>query len=436
MSINIDFNNRESLEVSQFELNNTLDWLAPVKTEALTHFKLAKLPNRKVEHWKYNEMFFLQDNLFQLNEALPSDSVLIENTSGISLDNTIDLTFVDGDLITSLKSLSSVDGLTITQFKNTNQAQQKIILSQVDSKLNQKNLLVNLNESILKDGLLIEVSKNIIVENPIYLRYFSSSKNKKCISSNKVIVSIGQSSQMTLIEQFDSDTQSTEQLSLQQTSIELSENSQLSHYRLNLEFETARQMSQVKTNLHKNSILNSFYLGLGSLLNRTDIDVVHVGQNAEAIIKGIYLPSNSQSIDYHTNIEHRVAHCNSNEVFRGIIADQSTATFNGKIHIFRDAQKSDAYLNNKNLLLTNQATINTKPELEIYADDVLCAHGATVAQLDDEAVFYMQTRGLSKQQAKKALSIGFVQELLNDIKIEPIKMFLTNILEKHMSKQD
>jgi len=436
MSINIDFNNRETLEVTLFEQNEDLNWLAPAKTEALNQFKLAKLPSRKVEHWKYNEMFFIQENQFQLNKSIPNDAVLIENTSGIDLDNSIDLTFVDGDLITSLESLSIIDGLTITQFKNTNETQQKTILSQVDPEFNKKNLLVNLNESVLKDGLLIEVNKNQIIEKPIYLRYFSSSKNNHCISSNKVVVTLGQSSEITLIEQFDSDTQATEQLSLQQTSIELSENSQFNHYRLNLEFETAKQASQVKTKLGKNAVLNSFYLGLGSQLNRTDIDVLHVGSNAEANINGIYLPANSQAIDYHTNIQHQVPHCNSNEVFRGIIADQSSATFNGKIHIFRDAQKSDAYLNNKNLLLTNQATINTKPELEIYADDVVCAHGATVAQLNDEAMFYMQTRGLSKLQAKKMLSIAFVQELLNQIKLEPIKKFLSDVLERHMTNLD
>jgi Fe-S cluster assembly protein SufD len=436
MNFNIDFKNKDAIEFSQLNTEDTMSWLAPIKQVALDQFKSSKIPNRKIEHWKYNDLFFLQENTFNLDNADLGNNVLIENTSGIRFDSSIDLTFVNGSLISSIDEILSIDGLTITPFKQANEAQQKLIISQIDPQFNQKNILLNLNESLLENGLLIEVDNNKVIKTPIYLRYFNTSKNEPTISTNKLVVSVGQSSQLTMVEQFDTDSQPTEHLSLQQTTINLAANSQFNHYRLNLEFETAKQVSQVKTQLHKDSVLNSFYLGLGSQLNRTDIDVLHMGQNGEANIKGIYLPSNNQTIDYHTNIEHRVPQCTSNEVFRGIIADQSSATFNGKIHIFQDAQKSDAYLNNKNLLLTNQATINTKPELEIYADDVVCAHGATVAQLDKKSMYYMQTRGLSYRQAKKLLSVGFVQELLNQIPLEAVQNFLTELLEQFMSHVD
>ena len=131
-----------------------------------------------------------------------------------------------------------------------------------------------------------------------------------------------------------------------------------------------------------------------------------------------------------------MAHCTTNEIFRGIIADEASATFNGKIHIFEDAQKSDAFLNNKNLLLTNRAEINTKPELEIYADDVKCAHGATVAQLDEKSVYYLQARGIDRQKAKKMLSIAFIQELLNKVKLEELNNYLTSLLDDYMSHLD
>jgi len=192
----------------------------------------------------------------------------------------------------------------------------------------------------------------------------------------------------------------------------------------------------VKYLLDSASRLKSFFLGLGGKINRTDVDLQHLGSNAECEINGVYLPAGAQAIDYHTNIEHRVAHCTSRETFRGIVADKASATFNGKIHIFADAQKSDAVLNNKNLLLTNQAEVNTKPELEIYADDVKCAHGATVAQLDNKSVYYLQTRGLSRQQAKKMLSIAFVKELLNRVELEEIQRFLNSLLDTYMSQLD
>jgi len=438
MSKYIEFQNRDLLEFSQFELDEKFSWLSAEKKKALDLFKAARLPNRKVEHWKYNDMTFLSGNSFQLAKASEPAQVaaLVDATSKIAFDNAVELTFVDGFLISDLSAIPAIEGLTLTPFESANLAQQKTILEHLDPEFNQKSLLVNLNEVINQNGLLIEISANKKIQTPIYIRQIATTQKHASLSSQKLILQVASSSEATLIEQFNAETQSADQLSLQQTSVLLAPNSRLNHYRLNLENETARQVSQVKTSLQQDSTLNSFYLGFGSRLNRTDIDVLHRGKNAECNMTGIYLPANEQAIDYHTNIEHQISHCNTNEVFRGIIADKASATFNGKIHIFQDAQKSDAQLNNKNLLLTNQAEVNTKPELEIYADDVSCAHGATVAQLDNKSVYYLQTRGINRQKAKKMLSIAFVQELVNTVKLEPIKEYLGTLLDQHMSRVD
>ena len=436
MSNNIEFQNRDVLELSQFELSPSLDWSNKSREGAFADFKTAKLPTRKVEHWKYNDMTFLRDNHFQMAIKASDEKCAetIEQDTRIDINNAIEIIFVDGFLSSSLDNLSLSNGVSITSFDNLSPEQQQRINAQVEPELNAKNMLVCLNESINQNGILIEIDSNTQFEKTVYIRHISTVQSSANISSQKVIVNLGTSAEMTLVEQFTAEHQDTDALSLQQTSINLSSNSKVSHYRFNLESESARQVSQVKTTLAQDSSMQSFYLGLGSKLNRTDIDVIYAGQNAECHVTGIYLPANEQAIDYHTNIEHRVPHCNSHEVFRGIIADKASATFNGKIHIFQDAQKSDAQLNNKNLLLTNQAEVNTKPELEIYADDVTCAHGATVAQLDDKAVYYLQTRGINRQKAKKMLSIAFVQELVNTVKQKEIKSYLDKLLDDYMSK--
>ncbi len=432
MSFMIDFQNRDDIVLSLFKHKDDLPWLNKSREQALEQFKQTRLPNRKVEHWKYNDTSFLS-NSFQLIEkpTKPLDKNLTDKNR-IGFDSAIEIVFVDGYLATPLSSLSLPQGVTITHFDEINERQQAIVLSQENSQLAKRNLLLSLNEVICQNGILIEVEKNQVISQPVYLRYIYSDIKTPSIASQKTVVKLNQSSQLTLVEHFESDSSENILLSLQQTFLCLDENSQINHHRLNLENEKSHQVSQVKTTLAANAVLNSFYLGLGSMINKTDIDILHQGSNAECNLTGIYLPANKQTIDYHLNTEHRVPHCNTNEIFRGIVADQASATFNGKIHIFQDAQKSDAYLNNKNLLLTNQAEVNTKPELEIYADDVVCAHGATVAQLDNQTIYYMQTRGISKIQARKMLSIAFVQELLNQLSLDAIKDYLTNLLDKHM----
>ncbi|TQV87507.1 Fe-S cluster assembly protein SufD [Aliikangiella coralliicola] len=451
MSYAIDFLNRDALELSQFNNELSPSWLAPIKQQALQHFKSAKTPGRKIEHWKYNDTAFLAGQSFVKAPAPQPNEIeaVVSASQSISIESAIELTFIDGYLVSDLNALNVPEGLRLTAIQNADDSQQDAILAHLDPDFDSKNLLLNLNDAMCDKGILIEVERNADISTPIYLRHLSSTSENASLSDNKVIVEQGESSRLTLIEHFESTTstqtaQETQPdksnqpplLALQKTSINLAANSHIDHYRLNLEQDSATQVSQVKSLLGKDAVLNSFYLGVGSKLNRTDIDVIHAGQNAECNLTGIYLPANEQTIDYHTNIEHRVPHCNTNEVFRGIIADKASATFNGKIHIFQDAQKSDAFLNNKNLLLTNQAEVNTKPELEIYADDVKCAHGATIAKLDEKAVYYLQTRGINQRQAKKMLSIGFIQELLNNIQLEPVKSYLANLLDEYMSHID
>ncbi|MGX5174100.1 Fe-S cluster assembly protein SufD [Aliikangiella sp. IMCC44653] len=443
MSFIVEFQNREGLSLNTPQQNATLPWLEQTKLNALQAFKSAPLPSRKVEHWKYNDLSFLASN-FEVNQQKPnlSKQALTEiefakyPVEPLKLEDAIEITFINGLLATETESLNLGDSLQMTKFSNANEEQQAIIKAQLEHDLSSKNLLLNLNQALINDGLLIQLNDNALQSPVIHIKHYTHGEEQQNIHTCKVILCIGESSQATLVEQFFSKTEAHTQLALQQTSIAQKQNSHLKHFRINLESASATQVSQVKSQLADNCVMDSFYLSFGSRLNRTDIDVMHQGKNAQCNITGIYLPAHSNTVDYHSNIEHQIPHCNTNEVFRGIIADESSATFNGKIHIFKDAQKSDAQLNNKNLLLTNRAEINTKPELEIYADDVVCAHGATVAQIDNKALYYLQSRGIKKAKAEKMLSLAFIQELLNSVKDKAINDYLNALVDSHMSSID
>jgi len=184
----------------------------------------------------------------------------------------------------------------------------------------------------------------------------------------------------------------------------------------------------VHATLAADSYLDTFHVGLGCALLRIDLVVNHRGPGAAAQVNGIYLPRYNDHLDYHTCIEHAVAHCNTSETFRGIVGDEAAAVFNGRIHIHPDAQKTRAELSNKNLLTSDRAQVNTKPELEIYADDVQCAHGATVAQLDPEALYYMRTRGVPLEEAEVMVSYGFINELLEKVQPPQLQEYLRPLL--------
>ena len=207
----------------------------------------------------------------------------------------------------------------------------------------------------------------------------------------------------------------------------------MQHYRINLEQEELIHIGGVHVDLWRDARYSGFTLAEGSVLKRIDYQLNHRGQGADAKLNGVYLPRNNQLIDYHTNVEHAVPHCTTSEVFRGIIGDSARAVFNGRIHIHQDAQKTLAEMSNRNLLTSDKAEVDTKPELEIYADDVKCAHGATISQLDATAMYYLQSRGLSAAQARTMLSLGFINELLLELPQEAIRDYLQQHLQTYFA---
>ncbi len=404
------------------------NWLNEIRLCAYSDYLAQSLPTRKIEHWKYNDMFFLGQSEFQPAHEAENRHLDISDYM-LKFDNAIICVFIDGKYSPEHSNRTSDKSVSITPFSQADARQIDVISSSLLTAKQQKNLLIQLNTGLSQDGLLIEIESNKKIEHPIYFLHINCGADDSQISANQTVVSCGSNSECQIIEHFVSEQSDSTQMAVQQSVIHLRQNSQCQHYRLNLESAGSIQVSRALILLEKDSRLSSFYYSEGSQLNKTDIDIRHQGKNSESQLTGIYLPSQNRAIDYHTNIEHRVAHCTSREVFRGIIADSAKATFNGKIHIFKDAQKSDAQLSNKNLLLTNQAEINTKPELEIYADDVICAHGATVAKIDDKSIYYMQTRGIDETRAKKMLSIGFINELLDRVENEPLSHYLRDKIQ-------
>lgn len=332
------------------------------------------------------------------------------------------LVFVDG--IFDAESSSELPA-EVVRFSKANSTQQELIQKHLGNVIEGKqHLFAALNNAWLDDGVLIHVARNQSLAKPIYIVQVSTPNAEASIVNQRLLIVLDDSSRAEVIEHFVSNDEVQNTFVNAVTEIVVADNSELQHYRLHLEQENLQHVGAVHADLHRNARFRGFTLALGGRLKRIDYQINHRGQGAELDLQGVYLPRNQQMVDYHTNVQHWVPHCTTNEVFRGIIADSAQAIFNGRIYIHPDAQKTLAELSNKNLLTSNKAEVNTKPELEIYADDVKCAHGATISQLNSTALYYLQSRGVSRKEAEVMLSFGFINELLQQVKEPAVQHYL------------
>lgn len=385
-------------------------WLGNLRAQAANDWQQVTWPTRKTEHWKNTSLASLQKNIPQA-WAAKAASVDID-AEFIAID-AIRLVFINGVFDAASSSELAPE---IVRFSQANDVQQALIAQHLGKVVEgSQHLFATLNNAWLDEGVLVHIPRNQIFAKPIYVVQVSTPAAQVAAVNQRLLVVLDNSAQAEIIEHYISSHEIQNSFVNSLTEIVLGENAQLQHYRLNLEEETSQHIGAVHVNLLRNARLQAFTLALGSQLKRIDYQINHRGQGAQLNLQGVYLPRNKQMVDYHSNVQHWVPHCTTSEVFRGIIADSAQAVFNGRIYIHKDAQKTLAELSNKNLLTSNKAEIFTKPELEIYADDVKCAHGATVSQLNATALYYLQSRGVSRTEAEVMMSFGFINELLEQI---------------------
>ena len=398
---------------------NVDDWLASARSKALAELKQKEWPGRRTEAWRYTSLHKVADlNLATTSEATTAEAPQVEGL------NSIDLVFVDGHLVSDIANLTLPEGVTIASLDAKTDAAESVF-GQVKP---QHHLFGLVNDVLAQHGVVIDIAPNANVEQPIRIVNFASDGVE---SHQRSLVRVGEGAKAVIIEHGVGNGHS---LNTAFAEYDIADKAALEHYRLALHEGEAIHVGGSHFRLHNESKLNSTLVGYGSQLTRLDVDIEHAGEHAFAKFNNIYLLAPKEHFDLHSTIEHAQPNGTTEENARGIIGDKAKAVFNGRIHIHRHAQKTLAELNNRNLLLTRGAQINTKPELEIYADDVQCAHGATVAEIDEEALYYMLTRGIDKQQALVMLNFGFVQELLFQMPNRALADWLQPILKQRFER--
>jgi Fe-S cluster assembly protein SufD len=396
-------------------------WLAKTRSAALTTFERLGFPNTKLEEWRFTPIGPLVETPFSLATAEGADAAR-RSFSPISADSAL-IVCVNGRLSSRLSSLNRLPpGVQVRGLEAALAESPEMLepyLARVASF--QQQTFTALNTAFLRDGVVIFLPPNAALQAPVEVAFVSATESGPTVSHPRLLIVAGENSQAQIVERY---VGSGATFTNAVTEIVLGANAVLDHYKVQEEAADAFHMGAMYLHGARSSTFSSHSLTFGAAIARNDVMAILDGEGIDCTLNGLYVGRDRQIVDNHTTIDHAQPHCGSHEVYKGILGDQARAVFNGKIVVRIDAQKTDAKQTNKALLLSDDATINTKPQLEIFANDVKCTHGAAIGQLDDDAVFYLRSRGLGADEAKAMLIRAFAGDILNRVKIPSLKEHL------------
>jgi Fe-S cluster assembly protein SufD len=396
------------------------DWLKSLRENAFEVFTDKGFPTLRDEEWKYTNLAELVREEFKTSENAPVNTEKIgELFSNIVSENRV--VFVNGIFNSELTNLSALPEKAQVLSLNKAIEDEKFgaIVKENLGKFvaAETNGFTALNTAFLSEGVFIFVPKNTKIETPIHLAFVADGETA---SFPHVLLVAERGSEATLIESY-LRTGETRYFTNSVVEIVLADDAKLKHLRVQRESHNAFHVGTTAASLNRASFYDATNITLGAKLSRHDIDVKFNAEGAECFVDGLYLVSEAQHTDTHSVIDHRVPNCVSHQNYKGIVDEKARAVFNGKVFVRENASGTNAVQSNKNLLLSNDARVDTKPQLEIFNDDVKCAHGATVGQLEEEELFYLLSRGLNESLARNLLTYGFAEEIINKIEIESIK---------------
>jgi len=400
-----------------------------LRKDALNRFGQLEFPTQKDEEWKYTNI----SPLLKHNFVTPTSKVLIEQELVKKylfeeLEHSL-LVFVNGYFIdehSDIKNLPDgvVAGNLSEAIKNNSPLIEKHFTKYAH---HQNNIFTALSTAYTNDGAFVYVPDGKIVEEPIHIIYITSSDDNKIIVQPRNLFIAGKNSQVAIIEHYVSAEESV-YFTNSVTEIVADESSVVDHIKLQEESRNAFHIARMEIYQERNSNFSSHSISVGGELTRNDINSRFNDEGSECTLNGLYMIEGSQLFDAHTLIDHTMPHCNSHEHYKGILNDKSRGVFNGKVIVRPDAQKTNAFQENNNILLSNDALINTKPQLEIFADDVKCSHGATIGQLDEEARFYLKSRGIGEEASRAILLHAFASDVVTSIKTDALRNYLEKII--------
>jgi Fe-S cluster assembly protein SufD len=412
-------------------------WLLPVRKAAMATFAANGFPTTKDEDWRYTNVAPIAAGKFIETDGCaavtPRD---LEPFTAWDAD-AVRLVFIDGRFSPKLSRLESVpEGVQILPLAEALERDDESVRAHLTRYARyQDETFIALNTAFIEDGALVRIRRGQVIRQPIHLVFLTGAANADVVSFPRVLIVAEPNSQAVAVESH---------VALRKggaftnavTEVVVAEQALLDHYKIVRLTPRCFHVGTLQIQLGRNSNLHSHTLSLDGRLVRNNLNAILDGDGSDAAMHGLYVLFGEQHVDNHLRVEHVKPHCNSREFFKGVLDGKSRGVFSGRIFVHKGAQKTDAKQTNMNLLLSPDALVDTKPQLEIFADDVKCTHGATIGQIDDDAIFYLRSRGIGAETARGLLVFGFAAESIEEVRIEPLRKHLLALVAEGLPHGD
>jgi Fe-S cluster assembly protein SufD len=410
----------------KIEANNDLH---EVRNHAIKNFENKGFPTKKEEAWKYTSLNAILKNDFSV---FPKKENVIEfkevKKYFLHEIDTYKVVFIDG-IFSSFLSSTTHDGLDVCLMASalTKPKYKMVIDAYFNQIANREDSLTSLNTAFSYEGAYINIPKSKVVDKPIEIIYFSTGNEAALMVQPRNLVIVGENAHVQIVERHQS-LNSNPVLTNSVTEIFAQKRAIVDYYKVQNDVLTANLVDNTYIAQKQESRVAVHTFSFGGNITRNNLNFYHQGERIDSTLKGITIIGDKQHVDHHTLVQHATPNCESHQNYKTILDGNSTGVFNGKIFVEKEAQKTNAFQQNNNILLGDKATINAKPQLEIFADDVKCSHGCTIGQLDESAMFYMQQRGIPKKEAKALLMYAFTSEVTNSVKIPELRTKIAKII--------
>jgi Fe-S cluster assembly protein SufD len=410
------------------------EWLLPVRREAMDRFAALGFPTTRDEDWRFTNLSPIAQTAFRPADvtACKVDVGALEPFAfaGLTAPRVV---LVNGRYAPALSALAGLPkGVRVQSLAQAMTADRALLEGHLARYADfQQDTFSALNTALMEDGAFIQIPRGTVVEQPIHVLYVSVPGAEPMAMHPRTLIVAGENSQASVVEDYVSLGDGIT-FSNGLTEMVVGDGSVLDHYLIERESPQAYSVCTLRSQQGRSSNLTSHTLLLGGALVRRNIHPILAGEGGECLINGLFMAKGRQHMDNFMWVEHLSPRCDSRQLYKGVLDDQARGVFHGRIVVHKDAQKTDAKQTNMNLLLSEEAQIDTKPQLEIYADDVKCTHGATVGQIDDDAIFYLRARGIPEASAKALLLFAFAGEVLQRMKVEPVRRHLEELVRRWM----
>jgi len=406
-----------------------------IRQRGLEHFASQGLPQRKSEEYKYSPVGLLFKNDLPHPAVKPDSAFNKQELSALAipgLDSHL-ITLINGVYVAGLSDVSVEKGLAISTLNETPESAGSVFASHFGKYANtEADPFTALNTAAFRDVLTITIAEKTTLSKPIQILNIVVSDTPALIHP-RLLIHVGKQASVQIIENYIYTSKSEEVVSNSLSEIVVGEGARALFYKIQDNCTGLNLISTTQVLQEKDSHFDTHTVTLSGKWIRNNLNIVPDAEHCETHLNGLFLLNGTQHVDNHTLVDHRKPNCESNQLYRGILSDKSTGVFNGKIYVRPDAQKTNAYQSSKNMLLSDEATMNTKPQLEIYADDVKCSHGSSTGQIDEEALFYLRARGISTDSARALLMLAFAKDVVDTIRIDALRNEVEKLIEKRLT---